>query len=305
MRAYRLVPVLVLIIVGLTLLGACKDKTPRTPGTATTTGGATSGSNQGGTQGTSGSQTGAITLTTSDGVSIAAVFVKGSGEGPLPACLLVHMFGKDKSTYSDFQAKLADVGISSLAIDLRGHGESTQGGTLDFKSLTDEQWALAKNDLVAGLDNLRSRSDVNPAMIGIVGASIGANLALVVAADQLSQGAPNPPKCLVLLSPGRNYHGIEPIPRARDVRHMPVYIVSAKEDGQSFSTSQTLTNATKGELKEYEGKDHGTDLFTAHPELVGEIIQWIKNRVASVATPAGSSPTDISQPTSTEGDGSR
>ena len=304
MRAYRLVPVLVLIIVGLTLLGACKDKTPRTPGTDTTTGGGTSGPNQGGTQGTS-TQTGAITLTASDGVATAAVFVKGSGDGPLPACLLVHMLGKDKSTYSDFQAKLADVGVSSLAIDLRGHGESTQGGTLDFKSLTDEQWALAKNDLVAGLDNLRSRSDVNPAMIGIVGASIGANLALVVAADQLSQGAPNPPKCLVLLSPGRNYHGIEPIPRARDVRHVPVYIVSAKEDGQSFSTSQTLTNATKGELKEYEGKDHGTDLFTAHPELVGEIIQWIKNRVASVATPAGSSPTDISQPTSTEGDGSR
>ncbi len=230
-----------------------------------------------------------VTFDTSDGITIVGTWVGGIGEGPLPACLLAHMLGKDRSTYADFQRLLAEAGISSLAIDMRGHGDSTGEGSVSYTGFSEEQWAAAVNDFKAGLEYLRSRDDVDPAKLCIVGASIGANLAVIAAADEVVAGENDPPACLVLLSPGVSYHGIRPSPRGHDLGVMPVFIASAEADTQSFRGAQSLSQAARGgELHAFEGGAHGTDLFTAYPEFPGELVDWIKGRLEGM--------TDLEEP---------
>jgi hypothetical protein len=242
-----------------------------------------------------------ITYRTPDNIEITGTWMAVGGEGRKPAALLVHMLGRDRSTYRDFQLILADQGINSLAIDMRGHGESTMGGTLDYNDFSAEEWQAAENDLIGGLDWLRSQPDVDPSKIGIVGASIGANLTVIAAADEITGDVENPPKFVVLLSPGLRYHFPLDPGVARGLRSIPVYIASAMEDEQSFRGAQSLANASGGELREFEGSDHGTQLFEAHPEFMNELALWIKNRVSAQPS-SDDSPEEISEPASTGGD---
>jgi dienelactone hydrolase len=244
-------------------------------------------------------EAGIVAFDTSDGVTITGNLVQGNGGGSRPAILLVHQLGSDKSSYVEFQTALADAGITSLAIDLRGHGESTADGTLNFRDFNNEQWAMLSEDIIAALDYMNANPEINSNAIGIIGASIGANLAVTVTAGIVSSGGAPVPKGLVLLSPGMNYRGIQPLTLARDIRRIPVLIVSANGDGQSFSGSQALSNATNGELIEFDGSDHGTDLFNAHPGLTMEIIQWLRSRISGTVHDAVEQPTDISEPVST------
>ena len=236
----------------------------------------------------------AVTLTTSDGFTLAGTFVQASSSGKTPACLLVHQLGKDKSTYKSLQERLAAVGISSLAIDLRGHGESrtSTAGTVDYRSFTDErQWIAMTADLEAGLAYLRNHDAVDKTRIGIVGASIGANLAVVVAADDRSKGEEPSITCLVLLSPGANYHGVKPHPRARELGRMPVLIVCGTRDS-CYKDAQSLSNAARGgELVSFSGGAHGTDLFEADPTILDDTVRWIQANIsASPAQPPSPQP---------------
>jgi len=225
-----------------------------------------------------------VTLDTSDGYTITGSFLIGTGDGPHPACLLVHQLGADKSTYTEFQQALANSGISSLAIDMRGHGESAMDD-FDYRALDNNTWPNVVNDLIAGLDYLRSNNGVDPQNIGIVGASIGANLAVIATADEETAGVENTAKCLVLLSPGLMYHGIRPNPRARELGGRPTFITAAREDVESFGGAQSLMNATRSRwFAAYDGDDHGTALFTAHPELQTVVIDWL-DTIFSGGTP--------------------
>jgi len=250
-----------------------------------------SGNGENGTESADPTGHGRVEIETSDGITIIGTMIRISGIEPRPACLLVHQLGSDRSAYNEFQKKLMEAGINSLAIDMRGHGESTQNGELDFEDFRNEQWAECKNDIKAGLDFLRDAESVNPLSIGIVGASIGANLAVVEAADEMIENIDNTPACLVLLSPGADYHGIQPLHRAHDLEHIPVYIASAEEDRQSFRGSQSLSQAARGgELFSIPGSDHGTGLFDANPDFMAELIDWLSINLGGSAGSSGTTP---------------
>jgi dienelactone hydrolase len=218
-----------------------------------------------------------VTIKTSDGFTIAGSFKKGEGNDLMPAMLLVHQLGADMTSYAALSDSLAKAGINSLAIDLRGHGKSTADGTINGSTFTDEQWAAATADLEAGLTYLRTQPSVDKNRIGIVGASIGANLAVLVAANDMVKGTEPAITCMVLLSPGVQYHGIQPLQRARDLGHLPVMIISGTADTQSYPGSQALSNAARGSvLESFNGRAHGTELFTSDPTLLAKAIDWIK-----------------------------
>lgn len=241
---------------------------------------------------------GRVEITTSDGITIIGTLVKASGIERRPACLLIHQLGSDRNSYAGFQQKLLEAGINSLAIDMRGHGESTAGGTINYEDFNNENWADCQKDIQAGLAYLRNLDCVNPSSIGIVGASIGANLSILEAADEMQEdGFQNRPTCMVLLSPGTDYHGIQPLQRGHDLEYIPVYIVSAEEDQQSYRGSQSLSQAARGgELVSFPGSEHGTDLFEAHPELMDQIVQWLSRNIRGSAGSGGISPSGSMTP---------
>ncbi len=103
---------------------------------------------------------------TSDGVLLSGRMNLPEDPGPFPGVVLVHGSGSDAATdyfcNGDF---LAAHGIATLTFDKRGTGRSGGAYTFDFDQLA--------RDVVAAVDYLRSRPDVDGDRIGLSGYSQG------------------------------------------------------------------------------------------------------------------------------------
>lgn len=103
---------------------------------------------------------------TANGVQLAADFHPAEGD---LAFVVSHGWGSERPT--DIPGALAEAGFPALAYDLRGHGESAA----PLEEITRADWVA---DLVAVIDHLHSL--VPAARIGLVGASFGAYVSLMV-----------------------------------------------------------------------------------------------------------------------------
>lgn len=113
-----------------------------------------------------------VTLTTADGVELAAWVVPGTNRSGV---LVLHGAGSTRCDVLDQAAVLARSGYTVVLIDARGHGDS--GGTaMDFGWYGDL-------DIAAGTDLLASRPEVDPGRIGVVGFSMGGEEAIGAAAS--------------------------------------------------------------------------------------------------------------------------
>src|SRR4029453_12760281 len=77
-----------------------------------------------------------LTLRTDDGQNIAAVWYEPASR-PAPAVILVHMLTRSKRDWEPMGTRLATEGIGALAIDLRGHGESS-GDASDLAAMVSD-----------------------------------------------------------------------------------------------------------------------------------------------------------------------
>ena len=108
-----------------------------------------------------------ITLTTSDGVELAAWYLPGSNGAGV---VVRHGAGSTRSDVLDRAAVLADAGYGVLLVDARGHGDS--GGTaMDFGWYGDL-------DITAAVDFLAARPEIDDDRIGVVGFSMGGEEAI-------------------------------------------------------------------------------------------------------------------------------
>lgn len=99
-------------------------------------------------------------------VRFSAALLKPEGKGPFPAVVLVH--GAGQATYDEPALRIhANAFVAVLSYDKRGSGNST--GDLSVADYDD----LAA-DLAAGIEFLRSRRDVRPDQVGVLGRSEGA-----------------------------------------------------------------------------------------------------------------------------------
>ena len=202
-----------------------------------------------------------VEIPMADGLVLRGTFVPGQDPDG-SAVLLLHMYGSDRSSWDPFALALAPSGISSLAIDLRGHGAT--GGN--------EDWALAQQDTAAAIAWLSSVDGLDPKRIGIAGASIGANLALVQAADD-----PGSVAAAAALSPGLDYFRVEIDGRAEDIGELPLFLAASEQDGYSAESVRTLAAQAQGAptVAIFEGSAHGTDMFAASPELAEMLFKFL------------------------------
>lgn len=220
-----------------------------------------------------------VNLTTEDGVNIIAdwsLVSATSDQGPeiKTAVLLLHMMPVDRKSWTSLTEKLNTAGFATLAIDLRGHGESTKSasGLLDYKKFTDAEHQASRLDVIAAVNFLKEKG-FEKRNIALIGASIGANLAL----DYL--GRNEEIKTAVLLSPGLDYRGLVTQPIIGKLTpNQSVFMAVSEEDSYSFNSSKILAQATKikKELKLFKDAGHGTAMFSKEPQLEQEIVDWLK-----------------------------
>jgi len=189
-----------------------------------------------------------------------------------PSLILIHSLGADRARWLRFADSAARNGYMSLAYDVRGHGDSglRNGKSTNFRSFRDKDWKAAVADIAAA-KRVLLESGADPENIAIVGASIGANLALAYAKDDPQIQA------VVLLSAGENYHGLESVPHMKYFRKRPVLIMAAEGDTYSAASSAKLKEMSPGftELRVYPGSAHGTDLLDAQANATGQILLWL------------------------------
>ncbi len=188
-----------------------------------------------------------ITVTTSDGVEIAASYYE-SGETSPPGVVLAHQLGGDRSQWGELPTLVLEEGFDVISIDLRGHGESDG----DWQSFDESDFGAMVKD-VAAAESYLFENGADDSRTGMAGASIGANAVL----DYVSEGDPD---AVLLLSPANSYRGIEVVEEA-DNYDDPAFVGYFSEDRSEAARSdaRSLGESMGAEIHEYEGEGHGVD----------------------------------------------
>jgi 3-oxoadipate enol-lactonase len=105
--------------------------------------------------------------------------------------VLLHALAEDSSTWDDLRTELTSIGRAAIAIDLRGHGQSSWPGTYTFALMVDDVIGLVNALGIASFD--------------LIGHSLGGHLALCLAGcypDRVRriiiEDAPPPPELFVI-----------------------------------------------------------------------------------------------------------
>lgn len=191
-----------------------------------------------------------------------------------PAAVLIHMMPATKESWKVFAKKLNETGFHCLAIDLRGHGES-QGGPDGFRGFNDEDHQASVYDVESAVDYF-IRKGIPLEKISIIGASIGANLALQF------QSRHSEIKSSVLLSPGFDYHGIEIEKAAKKLNSDQAIFLAAGGENDAYSTETAnklynLAQSSDKQIKIFRDVGHGTTIFKEEPSFMDELASWLKS----------------------------
>jgi dienelactone hydrolase len=225
-----------------------------------------------------------VWLKTSDAYNVAAWYYapgapKVKGE-PAPAILLLHMRGKDKSSWGGMADKLVEEGYAVIAIDLRGHGESRDpnGHSIALSALQDQDYQNMLFDVAAAHEYIARQRGVDSERLGIIGASIGANLGLLYCARDRRV------RTVVALSPGLDYRSLRPVEAMEGVDKRAVYLVASRKDLGSATACETLSKSGHPDgvrsVRLFDGSAHGTDLFAAQPGFDDTIVGgWLLNTI--------------------------
>ncbi len=210
-----------------------------------------------------------VTLTTDDGLTIVGTYQAGYGADPGPAVLLLHQITHDRQDFNSVWFNFVEQGISALAIDFRSHGGSDVA-TVGLEDLLTDPDQL-KWDVLAGLDYLQGRAEVDPDRIGVFGLSVGGNLAVVANHNRASWGV----KSICAVSANRD--------RVLDLAETDTldlenaqYVAAENEEPQATMATQLFEETEEPkDLRLILGTDdHGADLLAGSGDAQVGIPAW-------------------------------
>ena len=210
-----------------------------------------------------------VSLKAADGVTLDGGWRPAATKAKA-GVVLVPMLGRAHDDYAGFSQALAGYNVASLAVSLRGHGKSQAPGGKAADKFGADDWKKARADIAAAVAALREK--VGEAPVVVVGASIGANLAVLYASEQ-----PDKVQGLVLLSPGLDYHGVTITEPFGKLKTKPTMVINASDDHQAVPAAklQVLHDPARFTMLQYDGSDHGTELLGKHPQIVSKLIAWL------------------------------
>ncbi len=203
-----------------------------------------------------------ITLAAPDGASLIADF-HPAGADTAPVIITLHMLNSDRSAWAPLIPDLHAADYALLNIDMRGHGASD--GPRD--------WDAAIADLDLWISWLLEQEHLGEDGLVMLGASIGANVALIACAEaENCRGA-------IALSPGLDYRGVKPEAALVDgLADRSALLVASHADASSSTAIRQMFLNARGDVSArlYRGRAHGTRLFDSDYEsLSGLILHWL------------------------------
>lgn len=209
-----------------------------------------------------------VTIPTADGVSIAGELFEGPGR-PSPSVLLVHMLTRNRGEWGSLPDRLRDIGLTVLAIDLRGHGQST-GSAGDLPAMT--------QDVRAALQWLITRPNVRTDAMAVVGASLGATLSLLASVDVPQVRA------IGLLSPSLDYRGLRTdVGLVKRLGARSLWMASSAEDPLALRTMKDFAAEPSGPREQHVATvaAHGTVLLDRDGDVGRSLVDWLRRTLLS------------------------
>ncbi|MDN5202099.1 alpha/beta fold hydrolase [Fulvivirgaceae bacterium BMA10] len=213
-----------------------------------------------------------VSFKTEDGFTIKATLQTPETGSNLPAVILIHQGGSDRSEWKSLVKKLGEQQFITLAYDVRGHGSSDKVESISSLFNDPNQAPL---DMKAAITFLRNHEKVDPFRIAIVGASIGGNLACVGSGD-LAYGIKTAVSMSAKTSAVKNLAG-----EGKQLSIKSVFYISSEKEqkGTRAKWSRELYDQTSEPKKItiVEGsRAHGVGIFKDDPKLEDDIINWLK-----------------------------
>jgi dipeptidyl aminopeptidase/acylaminoacyl peptidase len=98
-----------------------------------------------------------------------------SGRTPRPAVILAHGWSDNAASMLPLASMVSEADFGVLAFDSRGHGVSSSDGPITLRKFSD--------DILAAVDYLETRPEVDLTALGVIGHSLGGSSALVAASE--------------------------------------------------------------------------------------------------------------------------
>jgi pyridoxine 5-phosphate synthase len=209
-----------------------------------------------------------VSVPLTDGVVIAGEIYEASARSA-PAVLLVHMLSRNRGDWGGLPDRIRDAGMTALAIDLRGHGQSS-GSAQDLQVLI--------QDVRAAAQWLAARPNVRGDQIAIVGASLGASLALLAALDVPQVRA------LGLLSPSLDYRGLRTdTGLIRRLGSRSIWLVASDQDPLALRTLRDMAAEPSGPREQHVSTvlGHGTVLLDKDGDVARLLVDWLRRSLLS------------------------
>jgi len=216
-------------------------------------------------------------LTATDNYRINANL--SSVQNPKGGIVLLHMYKQSKESWQPIIPYLNKAGFTTLAVDMRGHGKSRIGpDAADHQREVNNRNKTFFNtmyrDALAAILFLQNTHHLPLKKIGILGASVGCSVAIhTVVENRLALAG------MVLMTPGKNYLGIDTVSQINRWPGIPLLILSSHEEahrGASFIADHIADSS----LVLYDQSDiHGTYMFGEVNGVEEKISTWFRRQI--------------------------
>lgn len=210
----------------------------------------------------------AVAFPSLDGTALAGEYFEASAR-PAPAVVLVHMLSRTRSEWGNLPDRLQEAGITTLTIDLRGHGGSS-GSAQALPEMV--------QDVRAAVQWLAGRPGVRPGSIGVVGASLGASLALLATVELPAVVA------VALLSPSLDYRGLRTdVNLVKRLGNRRLWLAASAEDPLALRTLRDFAADPSGPREQLISGTaaHGTALLDRDAEVGRALVDWLRRSLLS------------------------
>ena len=193
-----------------------------------------------------------------------------------PMIVMLHSLGYSSEYWETLVDDFLHAGIVVLEIDMKGHGRSTSDIYFKRRSwiyLDDKDYQTYPSEVLEIVYNVIDTYDnIAPSYISYIGADIGANTAIWVAAQQKPY-----PLSMVLISPHMDFKGLYTPIKLANAGKVPVFAAAAMDDLLSVKQVDELEKFAQGKYDKHIYPNGGTGMLMlkVNPQMPIDIVNWV------------------------------
>ncbi len=211
-----------------------------------------------------------VTLRSVDGVVLEGTLRPAPGAG---AVLFVPDLGRGRDVYTPYEQLLFVEGISTLSLDLRGHGGSRSDSLYSYGGLSREHADRLVDDVVTGFHFLRQQTGLADSLIMIVSAGRGC----AVVEKALHDGSLSAP--VAYFSPVFGAADLQLKNAVYFHPDLPLLVVFSVEDlkaAQSYELFRGLKDFSRLNARMLEDSGHGVEILRRNTGALEFFQAWAR-----------------------------